>query len=102
MGDKRSKKAVLNGCNVLEAAQLAARLIKLGSNPFKKTPLLVTSCELIDALFGYSGNPRAERYFGKHESVAQSVEQRTFNPWVEGSSPSALIRPKPWFFLVIP
>ena len=24
------------------------------------------------------------------ESVAQSVEQRTFNPWVEGSSPSAL------------
>lgn len=25
------------------------------------------------------------------ESVAQSVEQRTFNPWVEGSSPSALI-----------
>ena len=36
------------------------------------------------------------------ESVAQSVEQRTFNPWVESSSLSALIAPKPWFFLVFP
>ncbi len=39
------------------------------------------------------------RYDGKsflesileNESVAQLVEQRTFNPWVLGSSPSALI-----------
>lgn len=31
------------------------------------------------------------------ESVAQSVEQRTFNPWVESSSLSALIAPKPCF-----
>ena len=30
------------------------------------------------------------------ESVAQSVEQRTFNPWVEGSSPSALTPKKTW------
>ncbi len=27
----------------------------------------------------------------ENESVAQLVEQRTFNPWVLGSSPSALI-----------
>ena len=30
---------------------------------------------------------------GIAESVAQSVEQRPFKPWVEGSNPSRLIQP---------
>jgi hypothetical protein len=28
------------------------------------------------------------RWIGKVGPIAQSVEQRTFNPWVDGSSPS--------------
>ena len=31
--------------------------------------------------------------------IAQSVEQRTFNPWVDGSSPSGPT--KVYFFLVV-
>lgn len=61
-------------------------------------PRLVRSCELIGALFGYLYTGRSKRYFDKKESVAQSVEQRTFNPWVESSSLSALTKSKPWFF----
>ena len=39
---------------------------------------------------------QVRRHWRTHprESVAQSVEQRTFNPWVEGSNPSALTREK--------
>lgn len=62
-------------------------------SPYKDFRLLVLFSPLnrsdpVNFKFGIREGTCAE--IPIQESVAQSVEQRTFNPWVEGSSPSAL------------